>query len=177
MKQLIYFVVTAVITISVMNACGPSEEELERRQQARQDSIEQARQDSLEQARKDSIAQARQDSIEAAKRRKARLRELNRIEYEEDGPISVQVGSWRSKQKAQEQSKVWKQRGYENAYVVQYGEENTGNVWFRVRLGKVGTMKMAEKLVAKIERNHGKMPTWIAPEQPSSTMPDTMKAE
>lgn len=137
-----------------MNACGPSEEELEKRRQARQDSIEQARQDSIEEARQDSIEearrQARQDSIEAAKRRKER----NRIEFDPDGNFTVQVESWRSKEKAEAQIQKWKERGYENAYVVKYGTPETGNVWFRVRLGRLGSLKMAKKLGAKLQRKH-----------------------
>ena len=149
MRYLIPFVLLAIF-MGLINACGPSEEELERRRQARQDSIEQARQDSIEQARKDSIRQARQDSIEARKRRKER----NRIEFDPEGEYTVQVESWRSKEKAQAQVGKWKDRGYENAYVVKYGTPETGNIWFRVRLGRVATLKMAKKLGAKLQRNH-----------------------
>lgn len=150
MRYLIPFVILT-ISMGIMNACGPSEEELEKRRQARQDSIEQARQDSIEQARRDSMKQARRDSIEARKRRE---KERNRIEFDPEGKYTVQVESWRSKEKAQGQVQKWKERGYENAYVVKYGTPETGNIWFRVRLGRVATLKMAKKLGAKLQRNH-----------------------
>lgn len=150
MKQVVTFLITSAVAISLLNACGPSEEEIQRREQARQDSLEQVRQQRLEQQRQDSIQQARQDSIEAAKRE----RERNRIEFDSNGAFSVQVEAWRSEVKAQQQVQKWVDRGYENAYVVKTGNEETGDVWFRVRLGRVDTKAMAEKLESKLMRNH-----------------------
>lgn len=139
-----------------MNACGPSEEEIRRQEEARQDSLEQVRQDSLERVRQDSIEQARQDSIAAA-----RERERNRIEYVENGQFTVQVGAWRSEAKAQQQVSKWKERGFEQAYVVRGGDESTGNVWFRIRVGQVSTLEMAEKLRTKLMEEHN-TEAWIS---------------
>lgn len=158
MKRIVIFIITSAIAISLLNACGPSEEEIERREQARQDSLEQVRQDSIEQARQDSIEQARQDSIQAAKKRE---KERNRIEFDPNGQFSVQVEAWRSKVKAENQVQKWKDRGYENAYVVKYGNEETGDVWFRVRLGHLATKDMAEKLKDKLQREYNE-PSWIS---------------
>jgi hypothetical protein len=151
MKQIGTFLITAVVAISLLNACGPSEEEIQRREQARQDSLERVQQQRLEQQRQDSIRQAQQDSIEAAQKRE---REQNRIEFDSNGAFSVQVEAWRSRDKAQAQVQKWVDRGYENAYVVKMGNEDTGDIWFRVRLGRVGSKAMAEKLEAKVMRNH-----------------------
>ncbi|MGD8428195.1 MAG: SPOR domain-containing protein [Balneolaceae bacterium] len=154
MKRIVIFLVLSAFSISLMNACGPSEKEKQRREQARQDSLERVRQQRmLEQQRQDSIAQAqaRQDSIQAAKERE---RERNRIEFDPDGAFAVQVESWRSRDKAQGQVQKWKDRGYENAYVVKFGNEDTGDVWFRVRLGRVATQEMAQKLRDKLEREY-----------------------
>lgn len=150
MKRIGIFLITSAMAISLLQACGPSEEEIQEREQARQDSLEQVRQDSLEQVRQDSIEAARQDSIEAAEKEKER----NRIEYDEDGKYAVQVESWRSEVKAEQQVQKWIDRGYENAHVVKIGNEDTGDVWFRVRLGRVATEEMAEKLEDKLMRNH-----------------------
>jgi guanylate kinase len=86
MKRIVIFLITSALVISLLNACGPSEEEIERREQARQDSLEQVRQQRLEQQRQDSIEQARQDSIQAAEKRE---KERNRIEFDSEGSFSV----------------------------------------------------------------------------------------
>lgn len=151
MKQIGIYLLTSIIAISLLNACGPSEEEIRQREQARQDSLEKVRQQRLEQQRQDSIEQARQDSIEAAKKRE---RERNRIEFASDGAFAVQVEAWRSRDKAQAQVQKWVDRGYENAYVVKFGKEETGNIWFRVRLGRLATKDMAEKLESKLMREY-----------------------
>lgn len=176
MKRVVIFLITSAMAISMLQACGPSEEEIQQREQARQDSLERVKQQRLEQQRQDSIQQARQDSIEAAKRERAR----NRIEYDSNGAFAVQVEAWRSEDKAEGQIQKWVDRGYENAYVVKMGNEETGNVWFRVRLGRVATIDMAEKLQDKLMRNHNEQ-SWISmamDEQESHTVEaDTMKTE
>lgn len=157
MKRIVIFLVISAISVSLFNACGPSEEEIERREQARQDSLEQIRQQRLEQQRQDSIQQARQDSIEAAKEEEER----NRIEFDSEGQFSVQVEAWRSEEKAENEVQKWVDRGYENAYVVKYGNEDTGDVWFRVRLGHLATREMAEKLQDKLQEEYNE-PSWIS---------------
>lgn len=158
MKRIVVFLITSAIAVSLLNACGPSEEEIEKREQARQDSLEKVRQQRLAQQRQDSIEQARQDSIEAAKKRE---KERNRIQFDSNGAFSVQVESWRSKGKAQAQVQKWVDRGYENAYVVKYGNEETGDVWFRVRLGRMATKDMAEKLESKLAEEYNAK-SWIS---------------
>lgn len=158
MKRIVIFLITSSIAISLLNACGPSEEEIQRRKQARQDSLEQVRQQKLAQQRQDSIEQARQDSIAAAKKRK---RERNRIEFDSDGAYAVQVEAWRSKDKAEARLQKWIDRGYENAYVVKTGNEETGNIWFRVRLGHLATKEMAKKLEDKLMRKYN-TPSWTS---------------
>jgi septal ring-binding cell division protein DamX len=158
MRQIVFFLISSIIAISLLQACGPSEEEIQRREQARQDSLEQVRQQQLEQQRQDSIAQARQDSIEAAKERE---RERNRIEFDSNGTFTVQVESWRSEEKAQTQVQKWVDRGYENAFVVRFGTEENGNIWYRVRLGRVATKDMAEKLRDKLQREYS-AESWIS---------------
>lgn len=78
-------ILCAIGVFAMLNACGPSEEEIRQREQARQDSIakveeERAKAEAAERARQDSIRQveeaaaaaekARQDSIAAAEAKK-----------------------------------------------------------------------------------------------------------
>ncbi|MEX2600874.1 MAG: SPOR domain-containing protein [Balneolaceae bacterium] len=155
MKDILYFAVIATLSASLLYACGPSEEELQQQelmeQQAHEDSLEQVRQAELEEMRRDSLARAEAE-------REARLAEEAAeaepepilIEYAENGPFTVQVQSWRSEEKARQRAELWRTQGFEHAYVVKHGDESTGDVWFRVRIGNVATIHMAERLQKKL---------------------------
>ncbi len=158
MKRLSIFILTSAVLITLFNGCGPSEEEQRQREQARQDSLEQVRQQQMEQQRLDRIARARQDSLEAAKREEE---ERNRITFDENGNYAVQVEAWRSKEKAQAQISKWNNRGFENAYVVKYGNEERGDVWFRVRLGRFATENMAEKFQTILQEDYNAR-SWVS---------------
>lgn len=162
MKKIIIFILTSVFFAGLFAGCGPSEEELRQREQARQDSLERVRQQRLEQQRQDSIAraraQARQDSIEAARKREEEKKNLN---FDPNGDFAVQVEAWRSREKAEGQVSKWVERGFENAYVVEHGNENTGDIWFRVRLGRVGTKDMAQQVGRQIKDEYD-AEFWIA---------------
>jgi len=162
MKTLLVYLLTAITAISLLQACGPSEEEQQRqRQQAIQDSLERVRQQRLQQQRMDSIAraQARADSIAAAEQQ--REEERNRMQFDPNGNLAVQVEAWRSREKAQEQVSKWVERGFDNAYVVEHGNEETGNIWYRVRLGKVSSREMANRIGNNIQNQFGER-FWVA---------------
>lgn len=151
-----YFGILFLMAILIAG-CGPSEEEQRQREQARQDSLEQARQDSLQQVRQqrqDSLAQARADSTQQAQENESI------IMFTENGRFTVQVASWRSQVKAQQEASSWQERGYENAYIVQHGNEATGDVWFRVRIGRVDSREMAQKLQQELREEH-QTDSWI----------------
>lgn len=143
MKYIIHLF-TGVLAIFLINACGPSEEELQREEQARQDSLEQAREQQREEIRQDSLEKARADSIEQAQEEEQEEEE-EAIVFDEDGNFSLQVESWRSEDRAEQNVSAWKERGFDNAYVVKYGDEERGDVWFRVRLGRAADREAAEK--------------------------------
>lgn len=161
--------------IGLMNACGPSEEEQRRQAQARQDSLERVRQQRMEQRRLDSLAQVRQDSIAAAQQAE---KERSQIQFDKNGPFAVQVEAWRSEDKAQGQIEKWKGRGFDNAYVVKSGDENTGEVWFRVRLGRFATLDMAHQFQNQLQEDY-QAQSWVSStnqemmNQPSSSSSDS----
>lgn len=146
----------ALFTVIAIQACGPSEEELQQREQARLDSLNQVRVEQMAQARMDSLAAVQRQQEEEA-RAAAELRNIN---YVSDGSFSVQIGSWRSEAKANEHVEMWKSRGFEKAYVVKFGDESTGDVWFRVRMGNVATLAEAEKLMLVLMADH-QTESWI----------------
>ena len=162
MKRIIIYTLLITTSIGLISACGPSDEEIRRREQARQDSLEQVRQQKLEQMRQDSIAQARADSIAATKAQQQKEQEnsIESIEFDPNGVYAIQVESWRSEDKAQDRVSTWKKRGFSNAYVVKFGDEETGDVWFRIRLGRVNSQDMAQHL-AKILMNKYNEKSWI----------------
>jgi cell division septation protein DedD len=161
MKKYTILLLAVIFITGGVVGCGPSEEEQRKAEQARQDSLEQLRQEQLEQERQDSIARA--DSIKAAEEAKKAEEEEKRMDvaFDEDGNYAVQVEAWRSQRKAEEQIEKWQDRGFENAFVVQHGNEETGDVWFRVRLGRLSTQEDARNLQTRIKENYG-ADSWIA---------------
>ncbi len=120
-------------------SCGESEADRMAREQARLDSIRVAEQAALEarmQAVEDSLA-----AVEAARL----IEEAAKTSYtfDEAGSYTIQIGSWRSETKANQIAARWARR-VTAAYVDQSGDETTGDVWFRVRVGYFPTMQDAQ---------------------------------
>jgi septal ring-binding cell division protein DamX len=158
MKSALIYITTIILSIAMLQACAPEEPEVERDQQAIQDSLEQAYETEMEQMRQDSIAQVREDSLSAARERERRRES---IEYSENGDFVLQIEAWRSQEKAQQQADQWVSKGYDRAYVVSYGNENTGNVWYRVRIGHFNTRAMAERLQAELDEDLSAL-SWVS---------------
>lgn len=147
-----------ILITLIIAGCGPSEEEQMQEEQARRDSLEQARQDSLQQ-----IQQQRQDSLQQARMDSSRQQQSNQaaFNFTENGQFSVQVASWRSRWKANEQVEMWKERGYEQAYLVEHGQQASGNVWYRVRVGRVDTRSEAQQIQETLRQEYN-TESWIA---------------
>ncbi len=158
MKTLLTLLGVSILAITLIAGCGPSEEELRQqeleRQQAERDSLEQVYEAQMQQMIQDSIARAQQDSIAEAERQ-------SQIIYSDSGDYAVQVQSWRSEEKANRELNMWKDRGFENAFVIQYGNEETGDVWYRVRIGRVENREMAKNLQDKLS-NEYETQSWIS---------------
>lgn len=154
MKKLLSYIVISLMGIMLFQACGQEEEEFEYDQQAVQDSLEQAYEAEMEQMRQDSIAQAEADSIAAAEAEPE-------IEYSENGEYSVQVEAWRSRTKAESQASEWKDRGFDRAFVVEYGNNDSGDLWYRIRIGQFDTVEMATMLKEELENEYNAQ-AWIS---------------
>lgn len=158
MKSASSYIITIFLSIALLQACAPEEPEVQRDQAAIEDSLQQVMEAEMEQMRQDSIAQAREDSMAAARERQMREEQ---IEYSENGNFVVQIEAWRSEEKAQQQADEWIEMGYDQAYVVSYGNENTGDVWYRVRIGHFDTRTMAERLQEKLQEDHDAV-SWVS---------------
>jgi len=155
MKNFAIYTFTILFSIALLQACGGDEPEVsERDQQAIEDSLEQVYQEEMEQMRRDSIEQARADSIAAAE-------EERRVEFSDDGDFAVQVEAWRSDEKAEQQADRWKERGYDHAFVVTYGNPDVGDVWYRVRIGRFDTREMAERFKNRISEDYDTQ-SWVS---------------
>ena len=71
-------------------------------------------------------------------------------DFSEEGQFLVQVGAWRSEEKAQSYVDSWSDRDYPNAYVIKTGNELTGDIWFRVRIGYFSTPISAENFGSEL---------------------------
>lgn len=155
MKTLINLIFVSFLAVTILQACGPSEEELRQQQIARQDSLRQVYQAQMEQMRLDSLRQAEEESIAPEEE------DDSEIEFTETGRFTVQIESWRSKEKADAQAQRWIERGHSRAYVMKFGNEDSGDVWYRVRMGRFDSREMAEKFKAKLARDYNKE-SWIS---------------
>ena len=48
----------------------------------------------------------------------------------------------------------WVDAGFENASVIEVGDESTGEIWFRVRLGRFANEQDADKAVTLLMDDH-----------------------
>jgi hypothetical protein len=126
--------------------------------QQQQTMQEQARQQAIQ----DSIArvQAKKEAQLAAQRERERMNQQNTDSssvheplsdlFTSSGDYTLQVSSWRSQWKALKELKKWKERGFSDAYLMKYGNEKTGNIWFRVRLGHLQNRADGEQVGKEI---------------------------
>ncbi len=143
------------LSLILIQACGPSEEEKR--------AIEQARMDSLRAVQQQQIAQqmaAMQDSLDttdssgdlATEAESNTETNSSAYNFVEDGMYAVQVGAFRSEDKANGFVAKWKDRDYPSSYVVKVGNEADGDVWFRVRIGFFDDKAGAEALGAELAK-------------------------
>jgi cell division septation protein DedD len=150
MKNVHIFLLSTVVLIFSLSACGgESEEEKQARLQAYQDSlraVEQAKIEAMMIEMEDSITTSESNTIDEE------MDETTNSEYDfsEEGQFLVQVGAWRSEEKAQSYVDSWSDRDYPNAYVIKTGNELTGDIWFRVRIGYFSTPISAENFGSEL---------------------------
>lgn len=158
MKKISLYTVLLAVTFMTITACGESEEERRAREQARLDSLRQVQQQEIAEmmAQMEDSTQAEEAEMEEDEMSSSASGTIS-----ESGPFVVQVGAWRSEEKAQSFVDKWADRNYPSAYVVQTGNEATGDVWFRVRVGYFETREAAQEFGADLgaEINTG---FWVA---------------
>lgn len=70
------------------------------------------------------------------------------VQYDDTGKFAVQVEAWRSEVKAENRVSSWKEQGFSHSIFAREGDEATGDVWFRVFLGRFSNIEHAEHFQA-----------------------------
>ena len=141
MKKLGIYTLLLFVAFISLQACGPSEEERRAAQQARLDSLQQ-----VEEQRVAEMMQAREDSLARVAEQQRMAEEEAKPGFAEDGEYAVQVGAFRSEVQANSYRDELKDREYPHVYTVKVGNEETGDIWFRLRVGFFASEAEAEEL-------------------------------
>jgi cell division septation protein DedD len=163
MKKLsIYTILLAMVMLS-FQACGPSEEERRAAEKARLDSLRQ-----VEEQRIAEMMQAREDSIAQAQMQQEVIEEEQGPNFSQDGTYIAQVGAFRSEDAANNYKAKLSDRDYPHVYTVKIGNEETGDVWYRLRVGFFAEKADAEEFGAELgaELNTG---YWVSKVQRSGS--------
>jgi cell division septation protein DedD len=67
----------------------------------------------------------------------------------EDGKYTVQVSSWQTRRRAEEDAERYTAKGF-NAYVQEANIPSKGGTWYRVRVGRYATQQDAEQLASQL---------------------------
>lgn len=162
MKAVVIYISLSLLFLFSCNKQAP------KRSQQEQTMQEQARQQAIQ----DSIAkaQAKREAQLAAQRERDRMSKQKNDSsntpapateisspgtFTSSGDYALQVSSWRSQWKAQKELKMWKERGFSHAYIMKFGNDSTGNVWFRVRLGHLQNHANGEQIGKEIANKYG----------------------
>lgn len=140
MKKLGLYTLLLAVSLLSIQACGPSEEERRAAEQARLDSLQQ-----VEEQRIAEQMQAREDSLARVEKQKRIAEEEAQPQFSEDGEYAVQVGAFRSEVQANNYRDQLRERDYPSVYTVKIGDESTGDIWFRLRVGFFDTKEEAEE--------------------------------
>lgn len=148
MKKLGIYTFVFAFTLISIQGCGPSEEEKRAAEQARLDSLRQVEQQRIEQ-----LMQAREDSLARVAEQQAMEEDKEQdisSNFAENGEYAVQVGAFRSESQANSYRDKLKTRNYPSVYTVKVGDEETGDIWFRLRVGFFANKADAESFGAKL---------------------------
>jgi septal ring-binding cell division protein DamX len=141
---------SALIVASV--ACGPSPEEMRQKELARQDSLKRIQEQAAAAAKVEttetpSAAPAATNPAPVATQPAAAptSKADDFVQFDANGKLTLQVEAWRNRKSAEKSVDKWKKRGIDNAYAVLLENPETGEIWYRVRIGKFKSKKWALK--------------------------------
>jgi cell division septation protein DedD len=123
-----------ILLTIVFSSCGAPTVELEKTEMEQHNDL-------TERAIDVSSAKTETDSAEPTPEPPKKVTE--RFKFGTRGAFCVQVESWKTPDGNANAVARWKRKGFENAYSAIYPDEKTGEVWYRVRLGKFRNFREA----------------------------------
>jgi septal ring-binding cell division protein DamX len=144
----------------LIQACGPSQEEIRAKEKVRQDSLARIESERMARMEAERITNEQKEKEEKIAQAIIQEKESKKIEFTENGKYTVQVEASRSLATAEKEITIWKKRGFPDSYVIKHGNEETGDVWFRIRVGRFASKQMANK-AAEIIFTDYKRKTWV----------------
>lgn len=154
--------ISALLLFFTIISCGNNAEKEALSMQMKQDSIRQAEQTERIKARADSLAQVMEAERAVAQndaKQQNTSSEFDLLQGDDSGSMSIQVEAWRSEDQATKRLNFWKSEGYINAYAVKTGNENTGDIWYRIRLMKARPDQV-DGIIARLNDMY-KVKTWV----------------
>jgi septal ring-binding cell division protein DamX len=155
-----------LFTLSILCSCGPSPEELRQKELARQDSLKKIQEETLAAAKTETPSEAPAAQAPAASPAAtpaapaAAVPASDPVQFDANGKLTLQVEAWRNRKSAEKSVDKWKKRGVDNAYAVMIENPETGEVWYRVRIGKFKTRKMAKKQAEALKEQF-QVESWV----------------
>ncbi|HAH50010.1 MAG TPA: SPOR domain-containing protein [Balneola sp.] len=151
MKNIGVKLLFVVLGFTIITACGETEEERRAKERARMDSLRQVQQQQIAEEMARLEEENTSDATDEDEATTEAMSENNMAySFVENGEYAVQVGAFRSEDKAKGYIAKWSDRNYPSVYTVKIGEEEYGDVWFRVRVGFFGSKEEAAKLGAEL---------------------------
>ncbi|XWN37006.1 MAG: SPOR domain-containing protein [Balneola sp.] len=154
MKNIGAKLLIAVLGFTIVTACGETEEERRAKERARMDSLRKVQQQQIAEEMARLEEENNMESTESNDESATEEMKEETVGYTfmENGEYAVQVGAFRSEDKAKGYIAKWSDRNYPSAYTVKIGEEEYGDIWFRVRVGFFGSKEDAAKLGAELAK-------------------------
>lgn len=79
--------------------------------------------------------------------------------FDDSGPFTVQIAAHRNRQMAEHSVNEWRESGFENAFIELDGNEETGDVWYKVNIGRYGSYSDALIMSEDMEQVY-EIDTW-----------------
>lgn len=79
----------------------------------------------------------------------------SRFAFSNEGKYCVQVASGRVDKNVESRLMYWKNEGFSNAYISTYTDEQTQEMWYRLRIGRFTKLKEAKAAAIAVSEQYG----------------------
>jgi len=149
----------------LMYACGPSQEEINKKNKMREDSLANAREmimkkDAEDRAAAEAMQMAQAQEVKEAQQVENAKSAVEKFTFGTKGSLCIQVESGKTTEFVEKALKKWKSRGYTNAYIAIVPGTQTNDTWYRVRLGRFTDKMMAQKAAKAVSTEYN-IKAWV----------------